>query len=98
MTNRKINSMLWGAFMLGAGVVADRAGQELSGSDVDTLADVVRQIAESDATLQDPTALAAKEQELGQLLMRVGTFLIRRDGDLAKRIYEGFLIATGEKE
>jgi hypothetical protein len=94
MTDREIDSMLWRAFMLGARVVADCEGKDVTARDMDSLAVIVRQIAESDITLEDPTALAAKEPGIGSALMRVGTVMIRNDRDLAKRIFRGSIIAT----
>jgi hypothetical protein len=98
MTDREINNLLWRAFLLGARVVADQNGKEVSGSDISTLGEVIRQIAASDATLEDPTALAARSPDIGELLVRLGTLNIRNNRDLAKRIFEGFMIATDVKE
>lgn len=94
MTDREIDNMLWRAFVLGARVVADQNGRDVTASDMDALAVVVRQIAESDITLEDPTTLAAKEPNIGSVLMRVGTVMIRNDRDLAKRVFRGSITAT----
>lgn len=98
MTDREIDSMLWRACLLGARVVTDQNGKDVTAADVGKLGEVVRQIAEGDATLEDPTALAAEHPDIGQLLMRLGTVNIRNNRGLAKRIFEGFIIATEIKE
>jgi hypothetical protein len=72
MTDREINNALWRAFLLGARVVADQNGKDLTTGDIGTLGGIVRQIAESDTTLEDPTALAKKHPDIGALLMRLG--------------------------
>jgi len=94
MTEQEIDNMLWRAFLLGARVVADQNGADVSAHDIGKLSVVVRQIAESDATLADPTALSARHSEIGSLMMRLGTLTVRNDRDLAGRIFRGFAIAT----
>ncbi|MCY2990819.1 MAG: hypothetical protein NTY19_23520 [Planctomycetota bacterium] len=94
MTDREIDNMLWRAFILGARVIADQNGKDVTASDMDALAVVVRQIAESDIALEDPTTLAAKAPGIGSALMRVGTAMIRNDREVSKRIFRGFIIAT----
>ncbi len=98
MTDREIDSMLWRAFLLGARVVADQNEKDVTATDMATLSSVARQIAESDMTLENPTALATKHSDIGPLLMRLGTLNIRNNRDLAKRIFKGFMIATEVKE
>ena len=98
MTDREIDNMLCRAFVLGARVVAVQNGKDLTASDIGALGGVVRQIAESGTTLEDPTALAAKNPNIGQLLMRIETINIRNNRDLANRIFAGFMIATEEDE
>ena len=92
MTDREIDIMFWRAFILGARIVADQNGKDVTASDVDALAVVVQQIAESDITIEDPTTLAAKEPGIGSALMRVGTAMIRNDREVAKRVFRGFEI------
>jgi hypothetical protein len=94
MTDPEINRKLWGAFLLGARVIADRNGKDLSYTEIDGLGRVAQEIAESDRTLEDPTAQAAKDREIGSLLQRLETLNIRSNRDLAKRIFEGFIIAS----
>jgi hypothetical protein len=98
MTDREIDLMLWGAFLLGARVIADQIGKDLSYTEIDGLGRVARELADSDTTLEDPTALAAKAPNIGSLLQRLATLNIRSNRDLAKRIFEGFMVATGVTE
>jgi hypothetical protein len=98
MTDREIDRLLWGAFLLGARVVAEQGGRQLGASEINSLGRLLRQIAENESTLEDPTALAAQNPEMGPLLMRLETVNIRSNRDLAKCIFEGYIIATDVKE
>ena len=59
---------------------------------------MVREIAESETTLDDPTALAAKFPDKAETFQRLGHPQHPPHRDLAKRIFEGFMIATEVKE
>jgi hypothetical protein len=98
MTEREINTNLWWAFLLGARVVGIQNGKDLSLTYIGDLGRLARELAESDRTLEDPTALAAKEPAIGSLLQRLGTLTIRNNRDLAKRIVEGYSTANEEDE
>jgi hypothetical protein len=98
MTDREIDNMLWQAFLLGARVVAGQNGGEISTSDMSAIAGVAREIAESDATLEDPTELATRFPDMAETFQRLGTLNIRNNRDLAKRVFTGFEIATEVKE
>src|SRR5262245_2901383 len=74
-------------------VVADQNGKDIGLADIATIAAVANQLAQSDLTLEDPTALATKQPGIGSLLMRLGTLIIRNNRDLAQRIFKGFEIA-----
>jgi hypothetical protein len=73
-------------------------GRDLSTSDVVALGNVVRQIADNQSTLEDPTALAAQNPGIAPLLMRLGIQIIRNNRELAKRIVEGFVMANEVQE
>jgi hypothetical protein len=95
MTDREIDKMLWGAFLLGARVVAGENGVEIGTSDISAIARVLREIAESDTTLEDPTALGMRfPPDMAGTIQRLGTLIIRNNRDLAKRIFTGFEIAN----
>jgi hypothetical protein len=94
VTDREIDNKLWCAFLLGARVVADQNGKQLSLSDIDALGEAVRRIAQNEVTLEDPTTMAAKSPEIGELLLRLDMSILRSNRDLSRRIFEGFKIAT----
>ncbi len=98
MTERETDDMLWRAFYLGLRVMAAQMGRDVPFSEIGNLARVVREIAESEATLHDPTALAAKFPDMAQVFQRVDTLNIRNDRELAERIFQGFMIATEAKD
>ena len=98
MTDRETDDMLWRAFYLGLRVMAAQVGQDISLSEIGNLARVLREIAESETTLNDPTALAAKFPDMAETFQRLATLNIRNDRELAKRIFKGFMIATEVKE
>jgi hypothetical protein len=91
MTKREINNALWRSFVLGARVLASQSGRDLGANEVVALAQMVRQIAQAEVTLEDPGELAAQSPGCGDLPQRLGHLLIRLNRDLAKRIYQGFL-------
>lgn len=99
MTDQEIDGMLWRAFLLGLRVMAAQEGRDVPFSEIGNLARVVREIAESETTLEDPTALVAKfPPDMAETLQRLSTVTIRNNRDLAKRIFAGFLIATEVNE
>jgi len=67
-------------------------------SEIGNLARVVRQIAESETTRHDPTAVAVKSPDMAEMFQRLSTLNIRNDRELAQRIFQGFMIATEVKE
>jgi hypothetical protein len=97
MTDREIDIMLWGAFLLASRAAALQNGQrDLGTREINALGMLVRQIAEGAATLEEPTELAAEEPGIGHLLMRVATVNIRNNRDLSQRILHGYTICTSE--
>lgn len=98
MTNREIDGLLWQAFYLGLRVMAAQEGKDVPSSEIGKIARMIRDIAESETTLEDPTALAAKFPENAEFFMRLATLNIRNSRELAKRIFEGFMIATEVEE
>src|SRR5260221_626706 len=98
MTEREIDDMLWRAFYLGSRVMASHIDRDIPFSEIGKLASVLREIAESEATLHDPTALTAKFPDMAGMFQRIGTLNIRNDRELAQRIFRGFMIATDAKE
>ena len=97
MSDREIDNLLWGAYLLGARVVAVKNGGDIGAAEIDEIARVAREIAESEATLEDPTALAIAIPQLAEGLQRLGTQIIRNNRDLAKRILAGCENTIGEK-
>ncbi len=94
MSNREIDELLWQAFYLGLRVMAAQEGKDVPSSEIGNIARMIREIAESEATLEDPNALAAKFPETAGFFLQQATLNIRNNRELAKRILEGFLIAT----
>jgi hypothetical protein len=94
MNEPQINNALWRAFVLGARVLANQSDHPLAQSEVDSLAQAVRQIAEGEITLEDPGEFAAGHPDCGTLPQELGHLLIRLNRDLAQRIYQGFLLTT----
>jgi hypothetical protein len=81
--------------LLGARVVASHNGNDLGFTEINRLGRLAEELANSDWTLEDPTVLASKGgPEISSLLQRLGTIIIRSNRDLAKRIFEGFRVAT----
>ena len=97
MTEREIDAMLWQAFYLGLRVMAAQVGKDVPFSEIGDLARVVREIAESETTLEDPTALAVRFPDMAETFQRISTLNIANNRDLATHIFEGFLIATEVK-
>lgn len=93
MSDREIDNLLW----VGARVVAVKNGGDIGAAEIDAIARVAREIAESEATLEDPTALAIANPQLAEGLQRLGTQIIRNNRDLAKRILAGCENTIGEK-
>jgi hypothetical protein len=98
VTDREIDNMLWRAFYLGLRVMAAQTQRDVPFSEVGGLARIVREIAESETTLQDPAVLAAKFPGMAETFQRLSTQNIRSDRELATRILKGFMIATDVKE
>jgi hypothetical protein len=94
MTDHEIDNMLWRAFHLGVRIMAAREGKGVLFSEIGQLAGVVRAIAESETTLEDPTAGAVKFPDLAETFQTLGTLNIRANRELARRIFQGFLAAT----
>ena len=98
MTDREIDELAWRAFYFGLRVMAAQEGKDVRFSEIGNLARVVHEVAESEATLEDPTALAAQFPGMAETLQRLGTLSIRNNRELAKRIFAGFEIATEVQE
>lgn len=98
VTDRETDGMLWRAFYLGLRVMAAHEGQDASFSNLGKLAFAVREIAESEASLQDPTALAARFPGIADRFLRIGTLNIRNDRERAQRVFQGFMITTEGKD
>ena len=98
MTDREVDELLWRAFYLGLRVMAAQEGKEVPSSEIGSIGRMVREIAESEMTLEDPTALAAKFPENAEFFLRLATLNIHNSRDLAKRIFQGFRIATELEE
>lgn len=94
MTEREVDYKLWVAFYLGVRVMAAHEGKDDPGCAIGSFARMLREIAESEATLEDPTALAARFPDAAESFQRLSTLVIRADRDLSKRIFAGFMIAT----
>ena len=89
-----LDNMLWRAFLLGARVMAGQKGRELSSVEIEALARISQQIAESETTLEDPTELVLKFPDMADTFQRLGSLMIRNNRELATRIFAGFRLAT----
>lgn len=98
MTEREIDRMLCRAYLLGARGVACQYGQEIGAVESKELERYARAIAERDFTLEDPTALAAKEPDIADILHRIGPLIMRNDRNLATRIARGFQLDEDEDD
>jgi hypothetical protein len=98
VTDREIDNLTWRAFHLGLRVMAAQTGRDVTAAEIGDLVRVIRELAESDATLHDPTALTAKSPDMGEIIQRLGTLAIRHDRELAQRVFRGFIIGTRIKD
>lgn len=98
MTDREVDELLWQSFYLSLRVMAVQEGKDVPFSEVGNIVRMVRQIAESETTLEDPTALAAEFPENAEFFLQLATLNIRNNRELAKRIFQGFMIATEVEE
>ena len=67
-------------------------GIKLPGTEARKPWDLLREIAEGQATLNDPGGAAAKHPQMREYIARVSGIAIRKDRDLAARILEGFTV------
>ena len=77
MTDNDINVLAWRAFYFGLRVMAAQEGKDVSYAESAILAKVVREIAENETTLEDPTALAIQFPSMAETIQKLGTLCIR---------------------
>lgn len=98
MNEREFNNTLWRAFYLGLKVLSHHQEQDLSSNDIQACGTILREIAESDVTLHDPTASANRFPFMTETVQRMGGQSIRLDRALARQVFDGFVIVTETKE